>query len=139
MYRFARHDVALRQRAEADGPSVLGQGLERGGVRDIVPRHVFLDFILRNARLSYFHLHCAGGVRHFGDVMVHAFRGEVVYDFLSQGVAPYGAHNAAVQAELRYVVGEVGGCAADFLAVGQHVPKGLAHSYYNVFHDNIII
>ena len=130
----ARYHAALCQGAEADCLRVFGQGFEAGGIGDVVPRHVFLDFVLRDAGLVDVDLHGAGGIGYLHDVVVEPFGGEVFQDFLAQRIVAYGTYHAARQSELGYVIGKIGRGSAYFLTFGQHVPQGFAHSYYYVFH-----
>lgn len=126
----ARHHVALCQRAEAHGTCASGEAFQGGGVRDVVPGHVLLDVILRHAYGVKLHLHCAGRVGYLFDKGVDAALAEVGKEFFAQRVVADGADGAGGYAELLHVVGEVGGCAADFLTFGKDVPEGLAHSDY---------
>lgn len=79
----ARYHTALGQGAEAYGFCVFGQGFEVGGVGYVVPRYVFLDFVLRDAGLVDVDLHGAGGIGYLGNVVVEPFGGEVFYDFFA--------------------------------------------------------
>lgn len=131
---FARHHIALCERAEAHGLGVLGEGVELRSVGDIVPGYILLDFILRYACGVDFHLYGACGVGHFGDKMVEALGGEVFQEFLSEGIGADSAYHTARQAELRDVIGEIGGRTAYFFTFRKNVPQGFAHSYNKVFH-----
>lgn len=69
-----------------------------------------------------------GRERHRFQHMSHPFFAELVAEFASRLVVADGADRAAVQPELRHVVGEVRGGAADLPPFGQYVPECFADS-----------
>ena len=81
------------------------------------------------------HLDSTGGEFHFFNKVVEALVVEVFDNLVAVSVAADCADNAGVQSELFYVVGEVGGCAADFFCVVEYVPQSFAHAYNFLFHD----
>ena len=83
---LARDDVALGERAEADCAGAACEVFELGGPGDVVPGHVLLDVILGDAGGVYLDLDGAGGIGDGGDELVEAFRGEVLDDFVAEGV-----------------------------------------------------
>lgn len=135
VYRVARNNVALGERAEAYGAGLPGERFEARGVGNIVPGHVLLYIILRDAGWVYLDLDCACGVGNFLDQMIETFRGEILDNLSAEGIVADGTDHSARQPELRYMIGKVCRRTADFLSFGQNVPQGFAHSYYNVVHD----
>ncbi|CDB11952.1 unknown [Bacteroides sp. CAG:633] len=128
---LARHDAALCQRAEADGTRLTGQSFEGLRVGDVVPSHAFLDVIAGHALGIQLYLDGTRGVRHGFDESVQLFLAEVLQNLCAQFVLAYSTHHAALQPELRHVIGKVGGCSTQFFSFGQHVPQCFAHSDYD--------
>ncbi len=106
-----------------------------GCVGNIVPRYVFFDFILRNTGLVDLHLHCSGGIRHFGYKLVETLGCKIFNYFLAEGIFADSAHHTAGKPELRDMISEIGRCATYLFSFGEYVPQGFAHSYYIVIHD----
>ena len=94
VYCVAGHDVPLSERAEAHGLCLLREGFETGGVGDVVPGDVFLDFILRDTGGVNLDLDCTGRIGYGGDEVVEPLGGEVLDDFGTEGILPDGAHDA---------------------------------------------
>lgn len=67
-----------------------------------------------------------GRERHRFQHMSHPFFAELIAEFASRLVVADGADRAAAQPELRHVVGEVRGSAADLPPFGQYVPECFA-------------
>ena len=116
-------DTTLRCASEeAHGPRLPGQPVQRHGIGDIVPCHALLDVIAGHAGIVQRHLHRSRGVRHGLHHAVQPLVAEALQNLHAQLVLAHGAYYPAVQPELGYMVCKVGGCPAQFLSFGQHVP-----------------
>ena len=122
----ARNNRALGERAEADCACAFSYCFESGGVGDVVPSDVFFYIILGNPGFVEFDLDGAGRVGNGVDVTFDIAFVELFDDFFSETVFANGADNTAVETKLGDMVGEVCGCAAEFFAFGENIPKSFA-------------
>ena len=124
--RAVRYGAALCQRPEAGCTGVPGELLDLRGERYVVPGYALPDLVAGDARPVERDFDRPGRERHRFQHMSHPFFAELVAEFASRLVVADGADRAAAQPELRHVVGEVRGSAADLPPFGQYVPECFA-------------
>ena len=132
----ARNDVPLSQRTEAHCTAVARQILKFGREGDVVPRHVLAYVIRRHALVVERNLHRSRGVRCLRHDVFKPLFVQGGQRFVAQLVLSQRADGHRTEAELSCMICEIGRCAAQFLAFGQHVPQRFAQSYDDVcVHD----
>ena len=134
-YIHAADHVALCERAEADGAAVSGNLCDVVVEGYVVPGYVLLDVVRGDALLVELHLHGAGRVGHAGQQVVQTVLAQGLDGLVGQFVLAQCADgNGVVHAEeLSGVIGEVGGCATQFLTFGKYIPQDFSESYYITF------
>ena len=93
----------------------------------MVPGDVLLDLIAGEP-LAELHEYAACGVVYALQVAAEATGVELCGQFVPEGIAPEGCDGVGLLAEATAVVGEVGGCAADGLAVREDIPEAFSYS-----------
>ena len=116
----------MRQRAENDCRGAGDRGANVGVALDVFPRATGHELITRLAVIQR-NEHFAGGTR---EVALHQ-RGvemgrELCYRTITVGVVAYAGYQRDVAAQLCEVPRDVGGCAAELVAVEKAVPQQLA-------------
>ncbi len=91
----ARHHATLRQRTEAHCPGALCKVFQACGVGDVIPCHIFFDFILGYACLVDFHLYRPRWIWHGFNKLLQTFRIEIFNDFSTEFVIADCAYNTA--------------------------------------------
>ena len=132
--RISRHPAPLGQRSEAEHVRPGGQSVECRGPGDIVPGHVFPDFIGRNSRGIECDLHRSRRESDPFETMAQPHSVERPHETVSEVIGPDCADGHRSESELSGMPGEVGGSTADLRAFGEHVPQRLAHSYKQSVH-----
>ena len=127
----AAYDVALCERAKAYGTARACDGGDIVVEGNVVPSHVLLDVVRGDTAFGQRHLHGARGVGHAGQQVVEVVLTQGFDGLVGQAVLAESADGDGVvrTEELTSVVSEVGRCATEFLAFGQHVPQDFAQAY----------